>query len=128
MDQAQPDDKRLQLPAVIARNEKIVREGFWVKLRRLTGRIPFAEDLAAAYFCAMDSRTPLRVRAVLLGAAAYFVIPTDLLPDIVAGVGFTDDATVLMTAIGLVSSHIKDRHRERARETLFLPEPPRDGD
>jgi uncharacterized membrane protein YkvA (DUF1232 family) len=27
---------------------------FWRKLRRALGRVPFAEDLLAAYFCAID--------------------------------------------------------------------------
>ena len=39
--------------------------------------IPFAEDAVAAYFCAFDTNTPFRVRAMLMGALAYFVMPID---------------------------------------------------
>lgn len=95
-----------------------VRRGFWRKFRRVVGRIPFAEDLLAAYFCAMDPVTPAYVKAVLLAAVAYFVVPTDLIPDFIAGFGFTDDATVLLTAVNAVSSKIRPSHRERARDTL----------
>ena len=35
--------------------------------------------------------------------------------------GFTDDATVLMAALGLVSSYMKPRHRKAAREALGMP-------
>lgn len=119
---------RYALPAVVAQNEELVREGFWRKLRRLTGRIPFAEELASAYFCAVDAHTPARVRAVLLAALAYFVLPADLIPDWLAGLGFTDDASVLTLAIGLVSGHIKERHRARARSALFRPDLPPDRD
>ena len=118
-----PDPAVYQLPVVIERNRRTVERGFWKKLLQLTGRIPFAEDLAAAYFCATDPKTPTRVKGILLAALAYFVMPVDLIPDFVAGFGFTDDAAVLATAIGLVSGHVKERHHTRARAALCLPEP-----
>lgn len=119
-------DPKHQLPAVIARNEKTVSDGFWKKLLKVAGRVPFAEEAAAAWFCARDPETPTRVRAMLLAALAYFVTPVDLIPDFVAVFGFTDDATVLMAALGLVSSYMKPRHRKAAREALGLP-PAKDG-
>ena len=112
------EDARIQLPAIAARNERITRKGFWRKLARVAGRIPFAEDAVAAYYCAVDPGTPLRVRATLFAALTYFVVPADLIPDVVAALGFTDDATVLATAIAIVGSHLKDHHRTRARCTL----------
>ncbi|MEP0709410.1 YkvA family protein [Parvibaculum sp.] len=114
-------DPKHQLPAVMARNEKTVDDGFWKKMVRVAGKIPFAEEAAAAWYCARDPETPTRVRATLLAALAYFVMPVDFIPDIVAAFGFTDDATVLMAAIGLVSSYMKPRHREAARKALGLP-------
>ena len=106
--------------------EKIeeVERTFWQKLRRVMGRIPFAEDLVAAYYCAIDSSTPTRVRGILLAALAYFILPTDLIPDFITGLGFTDDATVLATTLGLVSSYIKPAHRTLARKALELPPNP----
>ena len=82
----------------------------------------FAEDLAAAYFCAIDAATPLRVKGMLLAALAYFVMPLDVIPDFVAGLGFTDDAAVLAMAIGAVSRHLKPEHHARARAALGLPQ------
>jgi uncharacterized membrane protein YkvA (DUF1232 family) len=117
-----PDPAAIQLPAVIVRNRRTVEHGFWKKLLKVAGRIPFAEDLAAAYFCAFDPLTPGRVKGVLIAALAYFVIPIDAIPDFIAGFGFTDDAAVLATAIGLVAGHIKPRHRRRARSALGLPD------
>ncbi len=112
------DITRYQLPAVIARNERIVEKGFWKKFLKLARRIPFAEDLAAAYFCALDPATPARVKAMLLGALAYFVLPFDAIPDFLAGLGYTDDAAVLAAAIGLVARHIGETHRRQARALL----------
>lgn len=91
---------------------------FWTKLKRALGRIPFAEDLVAAYYCALDRDTPTRVRAILFGAIAYFILPADAVPDLFVGLGFTDDAAVLAAAIAAVSRHLQPRHREQARAHL----------
>ena len=110
----------VNLPGVVARDERIVREGFWRKVRRLAGRVPFASDLVAAYYCAIDSRTPLRARATLFGALAYFVLPADAVPDIIAVLGYTDDAAVLAAAIATAGAHITVSHREAARRALLI--------
>ena len=117
----EPDNPQFALPMVVAHNEKTVRDGFWKKLGKFIGHIPFAEDAAAAWFCSRDPKTPTRVKATLLAALAYFVLPIDVIPDFITGLGFTDDATVLMAAIGLVSTHMTPEHRKAARAALHLP-------
>jgi uncharacterized membrane protein YkvA (DUF1232 family) len=106
------------LPQVMARNESKVRLGFWAKIARVARWVPFSEDVVAAYFCAFDSKTPFRVRGTLLAALAYFILPTDLIPDIILGLGFTDDAAVIATAIALVRNHITPEHRDAAKAAL----------
>jgi uncharacterized membrane protein YkvA (DUF1232 family) len=106
----------------LAKNPESVRKRFWAKFKRVAARLPFAEDAAAAYFCAVDPATPGKVRAVLYAALAYFVMPFDVIPDFIAGLGFTDDAAVLAMAIGLVAKHIKPEHTRHARAALGLPE------
>lgn len=118
-----PDPMAPQLPALVARNERVVERSFWKKLLQLAGRIPFADDAAAAYFCAVDPATPSRVKAVLMAALAYFVMPVDAIPDFIAGFGFTDDAAVLAMAVGLVARNITPKHRAQARAALDLPAP-----
>ncbi|MCK0198418.1 YkvA family protein [Ancylobacter sp. 6x-1] len=80
--------------------------------------IPFAADITAAYYCALDKDTPFRVRAALFGALAYFILPIDSVPDFLPFVGFTDDAAVLATALNLLAGHIAPRHREAAEAAL----------
>jgi uncharacterized membrane protein YkvA (DUF1232 family) len=101
-----------------AREEARLRDDFWRKLKRVAARLPFAQDLLAAYYCAFDRETPLQVKAALLGALAYFVLPVDAMPDILPLLGYTDDALVLVTALRLVAGHIRDEHREAARQAL----------
>ena len=105
----------------LKRREEHVRSEFWDKFRSVAGRIPFADDLVAAYYCAMDPETPLKVRGTLLGALAYFILPLDLLPDMIVSLGFTDDAAVLLAAIRAVASSIEPAHYAKAEETLRDP-------
>jgi len=99
-------------------DEEVVRKGFWPKLARLAGKLPFAEDLLAAYYCAFDRQTPLQVRMILFGALAYFVMPADAIPDIMPVLGFTDDAAVLAAAMKVALSAIRPEHREAAKRKL----------
>lgn len=104
--------------------EKRVRERFWETMRRAARYVPFAEDVVAAYYCAFDPKTPLRVRGILIAALAYFVLPVDLIPDWIAGLGFTDDVAVLMAAFSAVSSNITPAHRAAAHAALSeFPDP-----
>lgn len=102
----------------LAKDRESVRRRFWIKLKRVAGRLPFAEELLAAYYCAFDRQTPRHVQAALLGAIAYFIIPFDFVTDVLPVLGFTDDAAVLATAIRMVASHITPEHRDAARAAL----------
>ncbi len=104
--------------ARLAEDPARVRKEFWKKLKRVAAKLPFVEDLLAAYYCAFDRQTPRHVQAALLGALAYFILPFDVRPDLMPVLGFTDDAAVLATALRMVASNIKPVHRDAARAAL----------
>jgi uncharacterized membrane protein YkvA (DUF1232 family) len=99
-------------------DDGVLKHNFWRKLKRVAARIPFAEELLAAYYCAFDKDTPLGVKATLVAAIAYFVLPVDTIPDVLPVIGFTDDAAVLAAAIKLVADNVRPAHREAARAKL----------
>ena len=101
-----------------ADDDGALKRNFWRKLKRVAAQVPFAEELLAAYYCAFDKATPLSVKATLVAAIAYFVLPADAIPDVLPVIGFTDDAAVLATAIKLVADHVRPEHREAARDAL----------
>ena len=102
----------------LAQDRESVRRRFWSKLKRVAAHLPFAEDLLAAYYCAFDHQTPRHVQAALLGAIAYFILPFDFLPDVIAGLGFADDAALFTAVLALVSAHITPTHRAAAARAL----------
>ncbi|MEH6475274.1 MAG: YkvA family protein [Sneathiella sp.] len=99
-------------------DKRLVMREFGQKLRSNLGKIPFSEDVTASFYCAMDGKSPAFVKAILFGALAYFIMPADVIPDFIVGLGFTDDASVLLAATATVKKYITEPHREKAREFL----------
>ncbi|GAB5507619.1 MAG: DUF1232 domain-containing protein [Rhizobiaceae bacterium] len=100
------------------RREERVRSKFWRTAKRAARQIPFMDEVVAAYYCSLDAETPTRARGILLASLAYFVLPTDFIPDFLVAFGFTDDLAVLTAAITAIRPHIKDHHREAAKRAL----------
>jgi uncharacterized membrane protein YkvA (DUF1232 family) len=99
-------------------NEKSVRAGFWPKLAGNLARVPFAEEVVAAWYCAFDPATPVKVKGTLIAALAYFIMPFDVIPDFLLVLGFTDDLAVLMTAMAMVRGSIRQEHRDKAKAKI----------
>ncbi|MGE5551081.1 MAG: YkvA family protein [Bacteroidota bacterium] len=51
------------------------------------------------YQALRNPATPPRAKLALAGAIAYFILPTDALPDFLPALGFTDDAAVIGLAL-----------------------------
>lgn len=112
------DPKKALVPVTIKVNEQRVARGFWPKVRRVASKIPFASDLIAVWYCARDPETPATAKGLMLAGLAYFVLPTDAVPDFLVGFGFTDDAAVMAALLALVGRNLKDRHRQAAQGLL----------
>ena len=112
------DPSRALVPATVRVNEVRVQKGFWPKVRRVAAKIPFARDLLAVWFSARDEETPLRAKGMMLAALAYFVLPTDAVPDFIAGLGYTDDAAVFAALMSVIGKNLKPRHKDAARRAI----------
>lgn len=112
------DPKTALIPAVQRVNERRVSRGFWPKITRTAARIPFADQLLSVWYAARDPETPTAAKGIMLGALAYFVLPIDAIPDVFAGIGFTDDAAVIAALIATLGANIRKRHRDQAAEAL----------
>ena len=109
--------RKKQTPKSDPREDNL-RQDFWRTVKRAAGKVPFLDEVVAGYYCALDEKTPWRVKGILLGALAYFVLPADAIPDFLLGLGFTDDIAVLTAAITSVNAHIKPAHRAAAKRAL----------
>ncbi len=105
--------------ASVNADEGEVRDKFWRTAKKAARHVPFMDEVVAGYYCALDKNTPVRAKAILLAALAYFVLPTDTIPDFIFGLGFTDDMAVLTAAITAVRAHMTPAHRIAAKEALL---------
>ncbi len=108
-------------PEDAAEKEAQIRARFWPTVRRALRVIPFIDEVVAAYYAMLDPTTPARARLTLVGALAYFVMPFDVIPDLLLGLGFVDDVSILLAALAAVRGSIKEEHREAARRALADP-------
>jgi len=108
-------------PEDAAEKEAQIRARFWPTVRRALRVIPFIDEVVAAYYAMLDPTTPTRARWTLIGALAYFVMPFDVIPDLLLGLGFVDDVSILLAALAAVRGSIKEEHREAARRALADP-------
>lgn len=90
--------------------------GFWSKTKLLGKKV--LTPALKLYYAAQDKDTPSWAKAVIYGALGYFIFPVDAIPDMLPVVGYTDDITVLISALTVVAAHVKQAHEELALQTL----------
>ena len=112
------DPSKALVPATVRVNEERVARGFLPKIRKVAAKIPFAADALSVWWCARDPATPMAAKGMMMAALAYFVLPTDVIPDILPALGMTDDAAVIAAVIAIVGRNLKASHREAAKAFL----------
>ena len=92
----------------------------WKKCQR-AAKVAGAEVVQKAlwlHFAAQSDKTPAWAKGVIYGALAYFLLPTDVIPDFLPAVGYSDDLGALVAAVATVSMHIDDEVKAKADERL----------
>jgi uncharacterized membrane protein YkvA (DUF1232 family) len=90
---------------------------FWNKLGRIICTAGHKTVLSALtlFYCLQDRDTPKWAKGVIIGALGYLILPTDVIPDVLPGIGYTDDWGALVAALATVAAYIKDEHKTAAR-------------
>lgn len=57
-------------------------------------------------------------KAIVVGALGYFILPHDLIADIIPLLGFTDDIAVMTIAIRTLSKAVTPKLKDDAKEAL----------
>lgn len=70
------------------------------------------------YYVFKDKKTPDWVKTTIIGALGYFILPLDLIPDLVPIAGFSDDFATILSAVSIISSHITAEHKYMADITV----------
>lgn len=93
-------------------------EGFWKKVRKVA-KVVGAKVLYPAlqlYYLLQDKEVPVKTKTLIIGALGYLILPTDLIPDFIPALGFTDDLTALLVALNTANKHLTPEINARAKE------------
>lgn len=93
---------------------------FWLKLTRfaLSAGRELVEKALWLYYAAESPSTPRWAKATVYGSLAYFILPLDVIPDVLPIAGYTDDLAVIGAAVGAIAFNIDATVRAQAAATL----------
>lgn len=95
-------------------------EGFWDKLTSVAkfAGIKTIYMALLLYLVLISPSTPLNYRTILFGALGYFILPVDLVPDLLPIIGYSDDVAAMATALAAVSAAITPQIKNKAKDQL----------
>ncbi len=97
---------------------EIPEKSFWKKIKTSTSAAGYEAIYNAfiLYYTARAKETPLWCKTVIAGALGYFISLIDVIPDLTPILGYTDDITVMIAAVGALAAHITPEIKEKAKD------------
>ena len=68
------------------------------------------------FYMITSRQVPIKFKGIICGALGYFILPADIIPDFLVGLGFTDDLAVLIMAYKAIKAAVTPEIKQRARE------------
>lgn len=85
---------------------------FWSFIQKIGQNMVFMKKALILFYCMRDPETPKIIKAVIIGCLGYLILPADILPDAMVGIGWLDDIAVLTAVSQLSESYIKPIDRK----------------
>lgn len=92
-------------------------KGFWSKLGKMAKKAgsKLVYHALLLYYVLKDPNTPMRAKGIILGALGYFILPIDIIPDVIVVLGFTDDLAAIMAVMAVVGKYVTSEMKEKAK-------------
>ena len=110
-----------ELPSLMVDGQEVVsglfsEDSFWEKLRNSSVLKGSLEQILTLYYLFKSSDTPGWAKARIIGTLGYLILPTDLIPDVIVAIGYTDDLALIGAALVSLAAHITPEIRVKAKE------------
>lgn len=69
------------------------------------------------YYSLQSDTVTLKEKALIIGALGYFILPVDLVPDFIIGLGYGDDAAALLAVVKMLEN-LNDDIKAQAKNKL----------
>ena len=112
------DDKKPPIPLENNYDKHYSDATFWDKIKSFAAKAGYEliRNALLLYYAMQSPTMPAKDKAIIMAVLGYFILPTDLIPDLIAVLGFTDDAAALIWAIKTVKQNITPEIESQAKE------------
>lgn len=95
-------------------------EGLWDKLAKMAKKagIKVVNVTLLLYYVLTCDEVEQKDKMLIMGALGYLILPLDLIPDTIPGLGFTDDLAALLYAYNQVKAHVTPEMQEKSKKQL----------
>jgi uncharacterized membrane protein YkvA (DUF1232 family) len=94
------------------------------KFRKKMANMPIAAGCAilrtavTLYVLLRKPETPLWAKAFIIAALTYWILPIDTIPDLIIGIGYTDDLAVMSLALSQLQAFQNEAIRKEVSQQL----------
>ena len=81
------------------------------ELKELKSKLEILMRMAQSHLAGEYRAFPISSILLIVFALVYFITPTDLIPDFIPAIGFTDDASVVFLIVKKLNRDIKKFHQ-----------------
>lgn len=111
--QKQPSDKRLENS-----RKNFTEEGFGTKIQKVARKagIKLVYYAMMLFYTFKADTTSMNDKMLIAGALGYFILPLDLMPDILPMVGYTDDLAAIIAIYKRVKANVTPAVCQEAKD------------
>lgn len=115
MEQKEPDQKMIEMS-----QKHYSEEGLWDKVKSVAKKAGMKVIYLALvlYYTVIADTTPANKKGIIYGALGYFILPIDLVPDVIPVVGYSDDMAALVACAAAVAMCITSAIKQQAHDKL----------
>lgn len=115
MEQKVPDQKMIEMS-----QKHYSEDGLWDKVVNVAKKAGVKVIYLALvlYYTATADTTPAGKKGIIYGALGYFILPIDLVPDVIPVVGYSDDMAALVACAAAVAMCITPAIKQQAHDKL----------
>ena len=94
---------------------------FWSKMKEVAKKIGLKATSYALilYYVLQKKEVPLADKMLITGCLGYFILPLDLVPDLIPAMGYSDDVVGMLFAIKRCMNYVDDEIKENVSNRLI---------
>jgi uncharacterized membrane protein YkvA (DUF1232 family) len=99
---------------------KVVIKELFAKIKKvlIKAGLELTYKVLQLWYVLQKPEVPYPIKATIVGALMYFILPVDSIPDFLPG-GFVDDTAAIAFALSMATLYVDEEVNEKARKKLI---------